>query len=499
MRYQNPVIRGFHPDPSICRVGEDYYTVSSTFEYAPGISLFHSRDLLNWEQIGNCLDGIEDIDLSAASDSGGVWAATIFHHDDQYYVTANVQEQGNFIIRTDDPEKGWSEPLWIDAGGIDPSLYFEDGRSYYLTNESNEAGKEMICLAEIDLKSGQLLGEMESIWHGTGGGFLEAPHLYKIKDYYYLLAAEGGTFSNHKASIARSRHLSGPYESCPDHPILTNAHDTSMEVRCSGHGDIFQDHKGNWWIIHLACRSARRTMTHLGRETFLTPLFWKDSWPYVKNNKMARLTENGAVLAEQKLHDRWEADFSKSDFTPQWRFLRNPVRENYKIKYGKLFIYPSVITLQDAANPSYAAVVQGDFDCEFRTHFRFRTKEEGDRAGLALYLSSDFYCFFGIIKEAEHDSLILFRKADDIKFTSVKIPFNYTDIHLRIKADKENYHFFYKTEGKEWQKAGSASSRFLSPEIAGKCFTGTTAGLYTACESDTSAVMEVFDFSMSCL
>ena len=191
MKYQNPIIRGFHPDPSICRVGSDYYLVTSTFEYFPGIALFHSRDLVNWKQIVNCITRPGQLDYAKFKDSGGVWAPTIRCYKGRFYVTAAIDGMGNMIMHTDDINGEWSAPVWTDFGGIDPSICFDGDEAYYCTNDFTN-GHEAIVLAKIDPDTGVRKEERREIWNGTGGGWLESPHVYHIGDYYYILAAEGG-------------------------------------------------------------------------------------------------------------------------------------------------------------------------------------------------------------------------------------------------------------------------------------------------------------------
>lgn len=406
MKYVNPIIKGFHPDPSICCACDDYYLVTSSFEYFPGIPVFHSRDLVNWTQIGNCVKHADKFPLDKVKDSGGIWAPTIRYEKGIFYVTATLEQYGNFIISTGDPSGEWSDPLWVPMGGIDPSIFFEDGKAYYCTNESLHPGKEEITLAEIDIKTGALAGEQKTIWEGTGGGFLEAPHIYHIGDWYYLITAEGGTFFNHMITMARSRSIWGPYESCPRNPVLTNAYDTSKEVQCSGHGDLFQDHYGNWWLVHLGTRLSRRTMTHLGRETFLTPVVWKNGWPTVEDGKAALVCE-GPIWARQKTPKEWNADFNRDTWEPEWIFLRNPRESSYKREDGKLKLYPSEVTLREGKSPTFAAIRQRDFETETNTEFIFEPCREGDEAGIAIMLASDYHYTFCKKKTPEGNVLMV--------------------------------------------------------------------------------------------
>lgn len=249
MRYQNPIIRGFNPDPSICRVGQDYYLVTSSFEYFPGIPVYHSTDLVNWTHIGNCIDRPEQLSFDSVLTEQGIWAPTIRYHQGTFYVTATFVGLGNFIISSADPAGGWSDPVVVDMGGIDPSLLFDDGKVYYCTNARGADEREAISLAQIDVTTGALLSEIRQIWHGAAEDrpqFLEAPHIYHIGDWYYLLAAEGGTRAAHMVTAARSRSIWGPYDACPRNPLLTNRYALDRDVAGSGHGDLVEDASGSW-------------------------------------------------------------------------------------------------------------------------------------------------------------------------------------------------------------------------------------------------------------
>lgn len=494
--YHNPVIKGFHPDPSVCRAGEDYYLVVSSFEYFPGIPIYHSRDLVNWKQIGNCVTNAEQFPLDKVKDSGGIWAPTIRYYEGRFYVTATLEGFGNFIISSDHPAGKWSDPVWVPVGGIDPSLFFENGRAYYCTNDRLNPDEEEITLEEIDVCTGELLGGQKTLWNGTGGGFMEAPHIYHVGEWYYLMAAEGGTFFTHMITLARSKDIWGPYESCPYNPILTNRHDTRKEVMCTGHGDLLQDYNGNWWIFHLGIRLSRRTMTHLGRETFLTPVEWRDGWFLAGNDRKASLVCEGPLWAaqERQAADCWQADFANPQWEPEFRFLRTPNRDSYQRENEKLYLYPSKISLEDEKNASFAGVCQPDFDCEVETEFAFAPKKEGDEAGLAVLLTSEFQYRFGKKKAADGNVIFVEKVAEDMRQTACEIPVGEGGVKLLIRADKEKYTFFYAVGEEELQEVCSASTRFLACEVSGRCFTGTMTGLYASCKEETDAVMEIENF-----
>jgi beta-xylosidase len=275
--YDNPVITGFHPDPSVCRVGDDYYLVCSSFEYFPGVPLFHSRDLVHWQQIGNVLDRPSQLplpdDLPA---SAGVYAPTIRHHDGRFHmITTNVAGGGNFLVTAERPEGPWSDPVWIDLPGIDPDLAWdEDGTCWCAV-----AG---VGVARIDPVTGKVIEGPVKVWSGTGLQHPEAPHLYRIGEWWYLLLAEGGTAHGHSVSVARARSPLGPYEPAPANPLLSHA-GTDLPVQCTGHADLVEAADGSWWMVLLGTRPRGwfPQFHVLGRETFLIPVEWVDGWPRV--------------------------------------------------------------------------------------------------------------------------------------------------------------------------------------------------------------------------
>jgi beta-xylosidase len=275
----NPVIPGFHPDPSVCRVGPDYYLACSSFEYFPGVPLFHSRDLVHWRQLRNVLDRPEQLRLPAGTtSSGGIYAPTLRHHDGRFWmITTNVQDGGNFLVTAVDPTGPWSDPVRLPGvGGIDPDLAWDDTGTCWVTT----AG---VWQTRIDPDSGEALGSGQRIWSGTPGAKApEAPHLYRIGDWWYLLIAEGGTERGHGISVARSRRPDGPFEPCPANPILSHR-STDHPVQNTGHGDLVQGPDGSWWLLLLGVRARGGTPGWhvLGRETFLAPVRWVDGWPVV--------------------------------------------------------------------------------------------------------------------------------------------------------------------------------------------------------------------------
>jgi xylan 1,4-beta-xylosidase len=275
----NPVVAGFHPDPSICRVGADYYLACSSFEYFPGVPIFHSQDLVHWTQIGNALDRPGQLRLPpGTASSSGIYAPTLRHHDGRFWlITTNTQDAGNLLFTATDPAGPWSDPIRVPGvTGIDPDLAWDGHGNCWCTY----AGVWQI---RIDPHTGESVGSPRRIWSGTPGAKApEAPHLYQIGDHWYLLIAEGGTERCHSVSIARGRTPDGPFEPCPANPILTHR-GTDHPIQNTGHADLVQAPDGSWWMVLLGVRPRGGTPGWhvLGRETYLAPVTWDGGWPVV--------------------------------------------------------------------------------------------------------------------------------------------------------------------------------------------------------------------------
>ncbi|MDX3410573.1 glycoside hydrolase family 43 protein, partial [Streptomyces sp. ME02-6977A] len=303
--YDNPVISGFHPDPSVCRVGDDYYLVCSSFEYFPGLPLFHSKDLVHWEQIGNVLDrpGQLPLPVPGAKASGGLYAPTIRHHDGRYWViNTNIDGGGNFVVSARRPEGPWRDPVWIDLPGIDPDLAWEEDGTCWCAFSGPEGG---INMARIDPVEGTVLEQPFVTWSGSGLKYPEAPHLYRIGDWWYLLIAEGGTERGHSVSVARSRSPRGPWQGAPSNPLLSHS-GTPRPIQNTGHADLVEAPDGSWWMVLLGVRPRGFTpdVHVLGRETFLTPVEWDaDGWPLLPAHELGPIPISDTTHRLRHSHD----------------------------------------------------------------------------------------------------------------------------------------------------------------------------------------------------
>ncbi|MGY1715005.1 family 43 glycosylhydrolase [Geodermatophilus sp. SYSU D01106] len=303
MSGQRPVVPGFHPDPSICRVGDTYWLVTSSFEYGPGVPLFRSDDLRSWEQAGHVLDRPSQLDVSAAGPSGGVFAPTLRYHDGRFWmITTNWSDEGGqLLVWADDPAGPWSEPVRIPgAVGIDPDLAWDDDGTCLMTYAGfGPNGGEGIVQSAIDPLTGEVLTERRWIWSGTGGKFPEGPHLYRIGDWWYLLIAEGGTERGHAVTIARGPSPQGPFEASPNGPLVTHR-GTDLPVQNTGHADLVQRPDGSWALVYhgVRPRGSSPEWHVLGRETFADEIGWRDGWPVVTGH-VEPATAADAVVREE--------------------------------------------------------------------------------------------------------------------------------------------------------------------------------------------------------
>ncbi|MDD4515551.1 glycoside hydrolase family 43 protein [Massilibacteroides sp.] len=487
--YKNPVIPGFYPDPSICRVGEDYYLVTSSFEYFPAVPLFHSKDLINWKQIGHCLTRASQVNLENCGVSGGIYAPTIRYHNGTFYmITTNVSDKGNFFVYTKDPTGEWSDPIWIEQPGIDPSLYFENGKCYLTSNPDNT-----IYLCEIDIKTGKQLSESKAIWTGTGGRYPEAPHIYKKEDWYYLLISEGGTEYGHQVTIARSKKIEGPYISNPANPILTHTKvETQMSpIQGTGHVDFVQAHNGSWWVVFLAFRPQSGLHHLLGRETFLAPVRWdKNAWPVINGNGTVSLDMNVETLPQKPIDtSSCISDFEENNIGPEWNYLRNPHFENYSLvqKKGTLCLKPTIVSLDSIGSPTFIGRRQQHINFTAKTTVSLNNSKAGDEAGLTVFMSNQaHYDIF--IKEAtgkNKKSIVLRYRLGSLEHIETEISIPENQVYLQIKGSADYYTFYYSTDDKTYRPIGKMDTRYLSSETNGG-FTGVYIGLFTTSKKKTS-------------
>ena len=473
---RNPVIPGYHPDPSICRVGDDFYLVNSSFCSFPGVPIYHSKDLVNWELIGNVLNRESQLPLKGATSWLGIYAPTIRYHEGTYYmVTTNVGNGGNFMVTAQSPYGPWSEPLWLEQQGIDPSLWFENGKCYLVSNPDNT-----ITLCEIDPKTGKQLTPSKPLWQGTGNRYPEGPHIYKKDGWYYLLISEGGTELAHRMTMARSRNIYGPYTPHPKNPILTNCSmaGQSMQIQGTGHGDFVQAKDGSWWIVFLAYRNFGGAYHHLGRETYLAPVEWKTGqWPVVNQGQPIDTLMQVKTLPQvpmPKLPTHY--DFTQP-LGPEWVYIQNPDSMRYDMDYNRMRLYGSTSTLEKNDRPTFLGRRQEGKNLLMETYVDFRESYSGDEAGLCVYQINNGHAEICLIGNSEKMELAVKATVKSLKGKQASTTIKGYEVWLRVRSDGKMYYFDYSTDGKKYNELYRLDCALLSTEVVGG-FTGVVAGMY---------------------
>ena len=469
--YNNPVIPGFWSDPSVCRVGEDYYLVNSTFEYFPGVPAFHSKDLVNWDLISYCIDRPTQLPKGL-----NIFATTIRYHEGTFYmITTNMGAGGNFYVTADDPAGPWSDPVWIEAQGIDPDLFFDDdGRVYVISST--------FILYEIDLKTGKFISEGRKVWNGTGGRYPEGPHIYKKDGFYYIMAAEGGTEEAHSETIARSKSIWGPYNSNPSNPILAhcNAAGQGNPIQGVGHADIINAHDGSWWIVFHGYRSVGGTHHTLGRETCLAPVNWpKNGWPVVNGNGTATVNMTCPTLPLKPFPAKPAMiDFDSDKLGLEWNYIRYPVSGNYSLasRKGFLRLTGSEQTIEDRKSPTFTGRRVQDMYFTATTQVEFTPGKANEEAGMILLNNGAHFDL--LIKQSGSKRVLVSKlRFGSLVHESDEVVLRPGPVKLIIKGERANFIFLYAQGNDAPKEIIRVMSRYLSSETVGG-FTGVYVGLY---------------------
>ena len=532
----NPVIPGGHPDPSICRVGEDYYIVNSTFEYFPGLPVHHSRDLVNWELIGYGLHREEQctgaVNLVDVQQNGGIHAPTIRYHNGTFYIiVTNIYAPRdrtkpginvNFIITASDPAGPWSDPHVIEgAPGIDPDIFFDDdGKVYFIgthaPGEPNTNGIGEIWVQEMDLENWKLVGERHSVWTGACGGCcVEGPHIYKVYGMYYLLVAEGGTGRNHAVMIAISESITGPYESNPRNPILTSRHlSNSNWVHSTGHADMVELPDGRWYMVGLGIRNDVDGASNMGRETYLMPVVWEPAiarweevrkgvwepvkylWPVVspETGRVERYTKLPFEDNPQFYNDAFEDNFDAQKLDHEWNFRRVPIQGTWSLdaRKGFLRLYLKPETFQLRGRYSLMGIRQKESEFEYSAKMNFLPEKEQAEAGISIFQQDDNYVNFTLEKQNGKATLKLSvkRRSQEPEIVKNKILTGYDgEIIFKLISKNGRYRYEYSTDSGENFNLFAETADNL---VICRGYIGTNVGLYAT--SNGSATKEYADF-----
>lgn len=514
--FLNPILPGFCPDPSICRVGEDYYIVNSSFSYFPGVPIFHSKDLVHWEQIGNVLTRSSQLPLKNSEHSGGIFAPTIRYHEGTFYmITTNVSGVGNFYVTATNPEGPWSDPIVLDSEGIDPSLFFDDdGKVYYVGTRVKPEGRcryygdQEVFMRELDLDKGKLIGEEYILWDGAlkSAEWAEGPHIYKINNYYYLLSAEGGTGEHHAIVIARSKTITGPYEGHYRNPILTHRHlGSKYPIAYTGHSDLVQTQNGEWWMILLASRpyshpNDKSGIRHsnLGRETFLVPITWEDDWPVVNEGKgIVELEGIAPDLPEFYVVPKDHCNhFYGDELGHEWIALRESADTfcNLKERPGHLRMYLKPVTLKELDAPSFVGVRQQHKNFVANTFVNFTPSQIGESVGMVLIQSNAYHIRLECMQKENGNYICLTRCQDGKDELISEAPFQSENIYLKFVAKGQRLYVYYGTHPQDIRLlASEVDCSMLCTEVASG-FVGNCIGLYASSNGKVTTNYADFDW-----
>lgn len=524
--FSNPILPGGYPDPSICRVGDNFIMVNSSFEYFPALPIHKSKDLVNWELVGHGLNRLEQvsgqINLIDVQSNGGIHAPTIRFHNGKYHIITTTvyydekKQQAtatNFIITSSNPEGPWSNPIVIKgAPGIDPDIFFDDnGRVWYTGNHQPSDptfdGETEIWMQELDPNSFQLKGQRFFLWRGACEGvWAEGPHIYKKDGNYYLLIAEGGTSYNHAIMVAISDNITGPYIPNDRNPIFSSRHlSYDNWVHSTGHGDLIELENGRWYVVMLGIRGELKRKSNMGRETFIAPVSWerepyswkeeKILWPVIAP-KSGKILKNNPLIFNETLVTKetvFVDEFNKNNMGLQWVFRRVPMENMFDLEEnpGFLRIYLTPNKLQERVRANFTGIKQTESEFSFETKMTFSPSSDNDEAGIAIVQKDNNFLSFTIKKLGDNISLELKHKNEiETNIASKKIDFN-TKIPIKLKVESFNniYNFYYATENQKFQFFAETPA----DHVLSNGYTGAHIGLYATSNGQISIGYADFD------
>jgi len=524
--FKNPILAGGYPDPSICRVGNEFIMVNSSFEYFPALPIHKSKDLVNWELAGHGLNRLEQvsgqINLIDVQSNGGIHAPTIRFHNGKYHIiTTNVYYDEikqratatNFIITSSKPEGPWSNPIIIKgAPGIDPDIFFDDdGRVWYTGNhqplDPTFNGETEIWMQELDPNSFQLIGQRFFVWRGACGGvWAEGPHIYKKDGNYYLLIAEGGTSFNHSIMVAVSDTITGPYVSNERNPIFSSRHlSYDNWVHSTGHGDLVELEDGRWYVMMLGVRGDVKRKSNMGRETFIAPVSWeiepydwkekKIVWPVIAPQTGKILKNNPMIFSETTPNKEtyFVDNFNDTNLGLAWNRRRAPMQKMIDLasNSGSLRLYTNHNKLQERKRANFTGIKQTESDFSFETKMTFSPASDSDEAGIAIVQKDNNFLSL-TLKQSSDDIALELKLMNEIQtsIASKKIDYNSKlPIQLKVESFNNKYHFYYALENQKFQLLAEAAANHLLSHG----YTGAHIGLYATSNGQMSTGYVDFD------
>jgi xylan 1,4-beta-xylosidase len=504
--YLNPILPGYYPDPSILRVGEDYYLVNSSFTHFPGLPVWHSKDLVHWTQIGNAVNRPSQADFGKLEISRGLFAPAINYHDGTFYIINTCVDcvedaKENFLITAKDPAGPWSEPVVLGFEGIDPSITFENNGKAYIVNNGPPDGAPLynghraIWMQEYDIATQKMVGPRKVIVNGgsnikTKPIWVEGPHLFHVKGWYYLMAAEGGTSEQHSEVIFRSKKLWGPYVSYKGNPILTQrdlAPGRAFPVTSTGHADLVKTQKGQWYAVFLGTRPYADDFYNTGRETFMLPVTWKNGWPVIlKKGAPVPFVVKRPNLPQEPLPQPHAGNFETAEAFAaplglDWVTVRTPREVWYTVDSGALNVQSRPVAIGSDGQPSFIGKRLQHANATVTSTLRFDPKIDGERAGLVAFQNSKAFYFFGLVHDGGKNAVCVTRRAGDgdpdngTTLSCAPAPDGALTLQIAVKSGKID--FAFGTPGTLTTLVKDADATVLSTKKAGG-FVGTIVGPY---------------------
>jgi len=515
--FYSPILQGCYPDPAITRKGDDFYMVCSSFAMFPGVPIFHSKDLVNWTDLGGVLNNVSEFNPHDTGISAGVYAPGITYnpHNDTFYmiVTAFTGGLGNIIVKTKDPKKGWGSPIKLAFNGIDPSIFFDDnGKGYVVHNDAPDKGKELynghrvIKVWEYDLEKDQVIPGTDKIIVDGGVDlskkpiWIEAPHLYKKDNHYYLMCAEGGTGGNHSEVVFISDSPKGPFRPSSNNPILTQRYfpqNRPNKVDWAGHADLVLGPDNKYYGVFLGIRPNEKDRVNAGRETFILPVDWSGTFPVFENGlvpmgpklKMPKGVENktGKERFFPNGNFTFTENFTSEKLDYRWIGLRGPREKFISVVKKGLQINPFSVNIKELKPTSTLFYRQQHNTFTFSTTLEYNPASEKDLAGIVCLQNEHYNYVFGVTKKGK-DTYILLERTENGQseiISSAKIDIKGT-LRLQVKAEGDHYQFSYALNGVDFENLGSpVSGDILSTNLAGG-FTGALIGLYTTASNNSN-------------
>ena len=508
--FVNPILSGYYPDPSITRVGDDYYLVNSSFTNFPGLPVFHSRDLVNWAQIGNALDRPGQVDFTGVRASQGIYAPDISYHDGTFYIVTTCSScpggTGNFVITATDPAGPWSQPVTIRGlQGIDPSLVWDGDKVYVVYNNAPEGqpryeGHRAIWIAELDPRTLQFAGTPRVL---VDGGvvpanrpiWIEGPHIFKKDGYYYLTCAEGGTADNHSEVVFRANAITGPYRPGPVNPILTQRDldpKRANPVTTAGHADFVQTQNGQWWAVFLATRPYPGNFYNIGRETFLLPVDWKAGWPLIleQGRTVPFVVRKPALPPQAPAPVPTSGSFAYVDefdapLSAAWIGIRIPQAPLYTVERGELVLRAGGPLGDLRSVPAFVGRRQQHHVATASTVVNFASKRDGDRAGLVAMQNDDNHMFLGLARVDGKDVVALYKTEGGRETLVASRPAASRRVELVMDMNGGQASYRYRDADVTTTLADHVDIRFLSTQKAGG-FVGVVIGPYAVSGRDVA-------------